>query len=176
MAAELHLLREADSHRALADGLVARAFGPGRYAKAAERLRENSTPLAELCFLAWRGERAVGCVRLWPIAIGDAPALLLGPIAVESGERSEGIGAALIRTACDAARAQGHPRIVLVGDEAYFGRFGFRRLTDVDLPGPVDRDRVLGLALREGAFEGVGGPVLAAPSQTSPRALRLAAE
>jgi predicted N-acetyltransferase YhbS len=65
---------------------------------------------------------------------------------------------------------------VLVGDEAYFGRFGFRRLTDVDLPGPVDRDRVLGLALREGAFEGVGGPVLAAPSQTSPRALRLAAE
>src|SRR5215469_188927 len=111
--------RAADAE--LVEGVVARAFGPGRYAKAAERLREGSSPIRSLSFLAWQGETAVGSVRLWPIAIGETPALLLGPIAVEDEHRSAGVGAALVRRACEAAAAAGHRLILLVGDEPYFG-------------------------------------------------------
>src|SRR5579863_8445477 len=125
---------------ALADGLIARAFGPGRYAKAAERLREGSSPVLELSFIAWRGARAVGCVRLWPIAIGPTEALLLGPFAVDESERSAGVGAALIDRACEAAAAAGHAIVLLVGDLAYFSALGFERTRGVRLPGPVDPD------------------------------------
>lgn len=141
--------------------LVGAAFGPGRFVKTAERLREGSGPLAALSFVAWNGDEAVGCVRLWPITIGAAPAILLGPFAVSDRYRSRGIGLALVETACQAAQAQGHAVVLLVGDEAYFSRNGFARVPrgQVTLPGPVDAGRVLWRGLKAGALDAVGGPV-----------------
>src|SRR5580704_6200851 len=109
----------------LVEGLIDRAFGPGRFAKTAERLREGRVPDLSLSFVAWSEGRAVGCVRQWPILIGDAPAVLLGPIAVEEDRRHEGLGASLIQRACDAAREAGCGAILLVGDVPLFGPFGF---------------------------------------------------
>jgi predicted N-acetyltransferase YhbS len=175
MNRELVLAPERPSDAPLADALIARAFGPGRFAKAAERLRENARPDLDLSFIAWRGERAVGCVRLWPVAVGPTPALLLGPFAVDTAERSAGVGAALIRRACEAAEEAGHGVVVLVGDLAYFGDLGFSRAPRVALPGPVDPARVLVRALVPGAADGLEGLVAAATPRFWPL-LAVAAE
>jgi len=162
----------------LADALIARAFGPGRFVKAAERLRENSAHIPELSFVAWIDGRAVGCVRLWPIMIGEAPALLLGPFAVDEAERSAGVGAALIRRACEAARDVGHAVVLLVGDQGYFGELGFAVARGVAMPGPVDPRRVLARALKPRATDELAGPVRAASRavRTEAPVLALAAE
>jgi predicted N-acetyltransferase YhbS len=165
MSRPLFLAPERPADAAAADALIARAFGPGRHAKAAERLREGGAPAAGLAFLAWVDGRAVGTVRLWPITIGETPALLLGPIAVDGAERGAGIGAALVRRACEAASAAGHSLVLLVGDEAWFGPLGFaataaRRIV---MPGPVDQKRVLVRALAAGAADALAGPARAAP-------------
>ena len=131
--------RPADA--AAAEDLVDAAFGPGRYAKTAERLREGNTPV--LAFVARRDRRVVGSVRLWPVTVGGAPALFLGPIAVDEAERKSGVGAALVEAACAAAEERGWSTVLLVGDTPYFGRFGFQRAEGVTLPGPVDPRRVL---------------------------------
>lgn len=175
MSASFDLRPERPDDAALADGLIERAFGPGRYAKAAERLREGSSPIRELSFIAWRGERAVGCVRLWPIAVGETEALLLGPFAVEEADRNAGVGAALIGRACKAAATAGHAVVLLVGDLAYFGPLGFSRTRGVRMPGPVDPGRVLARALKPGATDGLTGEVRIA-SPTRPTPLALAAE
>jgi predicted N-acetyltransferase YhbS len=139
--------------------LVAAAFGPGRYAKTAERLRERNAASAGLSFVAREGGRVVGSVRLWPVLIGEAQALFLGPIAVEDSRRRAGLGAQLVERACAEARRAGCKAVLLVGDEPYFGRFGFQRCAAV-MPGPVDPRRVLINVLAPGAvFE---GPVRAA--------------
>ncbi len=126
-----------------ADALVARAFGPGRFAKAAERLREGRPQLCDLCVVARRDGELVGCVRQWPITVGDTPALLLGPIAVDADHRSHGLGAALVRRAREVADAAGFRHTLLVGDLEFFGPLGFAVATGVTLPGPVDPRRVL---------------------------------
>jgi len=135
----------------LVDGLIARAFGPGRFVKTAERLREGNRPLLDLSFVAWRNGSAVGCVRVWPIRIGEAPALLLGPFAVEEEFRGQGLGAALIVRACDAASKAGHEWMLLVGDAEFFVPLGFARAQGVTLPGPVDPRRVLLRRLNDGS-------------------------
>ncbi|MBV9993860.1 MAG: N-acetyltransferase [Caulobacteraceae bacterium] len=144
--------------------LVLEAFGPGRYAKTAERLREGAAPVTDLSFVAWEGGQAVGCVRLWPLQIGDRAGLLLGPFAVDPRFRSRGLGAALIARACSAAAAAGWELVLLVGDEPYYRPLGFAAApaARLVLPGPVDRRRVLVRALKEGADQGLEGPVLAA--------------
>jgi predicted N-acetyltransferase YhbS len=151
--------RPEDHH--LVDVLIERAFGPGRFAKTAERLREGNTPRRDLSLVAWAGGEAVGCVRMWPIHIGDSPAVLLGPFAVDDAWRSQGLGAQLIEAACEAAGRADVKIVLLVGDEPYFRKLGFQIAPDggAVLPGPVDRRRVLWRALRPGALEGVSGPV-----------------
>ena len=144
------------------DALILRAFGPGRYAKAAERLREGREPLHDLSFVAWERGRIVGVVRLWAVKVGDTPAVFLGPIAVETSHRSAGLGAALIERCCEAAIAAGHALIVLVGDMPLFGPHGFVPAPHVTMPGPVDRRRVLARALQPGADEALEGLVSAA--------------
>ena len=178
MASPLTLAPERLSDAPLADALIAHAFGPGRLAKAAERLREHSAHIPELSFVAWIDGRAVGCVRLWPIMVGATPALLLGPFAVDEAERSAGVGAALMRRACEAAKDASHAVVLLVGDQAYFGEFGFSRARDVRMPGPVDPRRVLVRALTPGAADGLAGPVRAAPlvARREAPVLALAAE
>ncbi len=140
--------------------LIDRVFGPGRYTKTAERLREGNRPLLDISFVAHAGGVVVGSVRMWPIRIGETPAVLLGPFAVDAAWRSNGLGAALIRRACEAAAAAGHSIVLLVGDQPYYGPLGFGRAPSaVALPGPVDPARVLVNALASGAAAGLAGPV-----------------
>lgn len=162
------LAPERPDDRAAVDALIERAFGPGRYAKAAERLREGREPAPDLSIVACHKGAVVGCVRLWPIRIGDRPALLLGPFAVEAEHRGGGLGAALIERACRAASAAGHALILLVGDAAYFGPLGFSAdpARAVTLPGPVDQGRVLARALRPGGDAGLFGAVTAEAVRT----------
>ena len=155
------LVHERPEDAAAVERLVMRAFGPGRFAKAAERLRERRTPAPDLSFVAWSGGEAVGSVRQWSVTIGGRPAILLGPFAVDEAWRSQGLGAALIQRACRAAADAGHALIVLVGDEPYFGPMGFSAgpASRVQMPGPVDQRRVLVCALVPGADQGLSGPV-----------------
>lgn len=130
------------------EALVLAAFGPGRFAKTAERLRERAAIVAG--FVARDGERLLGSVRLWSIAIDDAPALFLGPIAVAADNRKAGLGAELVQ-ACLGHAAEAGLGVLLVGDVPYFGRFGFTAAPEVRLPGPVDPRRLL--------WRGEGQPV-----------------
>lgn len=139
------------------DRIVLEAFGPGRFAKTAERLREGAGIEAGL--VACVNGRVVGSVRLWRIRVGETACLFLGPIAVERSERSEGLGAALVQACIDHARTIGAASILLVGDAPYFGRFGFARIGGVNMPGPVDPARLLWLPI---AVETVAGSVSSA--------------
>lgn len=141
--------------------LSERTFGPGRFARTAYRLREGHAHLLELSFTARIGTLLVGSVRLTPVLIGQAKALLLGPLTVEPPFRSRGIGRALIGASLDAAKQAGVKLVLLVGDEPYYGRLGFKKVPKgkVRMPGPVDPERVLIAELSPGAFEGVEGAV-----------------
>jgi predicted N-acetyltransferase YhbS len=144
------------------DAIVAAAFGPGRYAKTAYRLREGVKPVAALSFVALEDVRIVGTVRYWPVMIGGQPALMLGPIAIVADRQGQGIALALMNTSLAAAREAGHRAVVLVGDEPYYGRAGFKRIQPIGritMPGPVDLSRVLGLALVDGALDAMAGEV-----------------
>ena len=153
--------RERLEDGAAVEALVAKVFGPGRFAKSAYRLREGVDPLAELSFIAIENGRLRGSVRFWPICVGVEPALLLGPLAVESDQRGRGIGIALMQAGLEQARALGHRSIILVGDPPYYARVGFAPLPAgcVKFPGPVDSGRILGLALAEGALDLLRGAV-----------------
>ena len=141
-----------------------RAFGPGRFARTAFRLREGAAPLMELSFTALVGTLLVGSVRMNPVLAGGAPALMLGPLTVEPAFEGRGIGAALMSRAIEAARDKGHALVLLVGDEPYYERFGFKRVPrgQLVMPGPVDPDRLLAADLTEGALAGARGTILPA--------------
>ncbi len=166
MVTLLGLVNEAPADGAAVDALIDRAFGPGRWAKTAERLREGNAQRFDLSFVAWRERRAVGCVRMWPIRIGGAPALLLGPFAVDPALRGQGLGARLLRHACQAVDAAGEGPILLIGDEPYYAPFGFSAAPGVALPGPVDPRR----ALARGA--GCSNPPLAKRGEGDRAAIR----
>ncbi len=136
-----------------------RTFGPGRFARTAYRVRERSPHLLDLSFTARIGTLLVGSVRLSLIRIGEVPALLLGPLTIEPPFRGRGIGAKMLERALADARTAGYRLVVLVGDEPYYARAGFKRIPKrrVTLPGPVDPARLLVAELVEGAFEGVSG-------------------
>lgn len=131
------------------------AFGPGRFARTAYRLREGVAHDPTLSFVAiWRGG-LVGSVRLTPIAIGAFDALLLGPLAVHPCAANRGIGRRLVRVAVEEARAQGHRLVLLVGDLSYYGPLGFSPVWQnaITLPGPVDPGRVLAARINDEAHE-----------------------
>lgn len=148
----LRIEAEHPSDAASVEALVLAAFGPGRFAKTAERLRERATCAAG--FVAREGGRVIGSVRLWAVTVGETPALFLGPIAVDAAQRSAGLGADLVEACIAHATASGSAGVLLVGDPPYFGRFGFVAAPDVTLPGPVDPRRLLWLPL---AVETVSG-------------------
>ncbi|HEY8580235.1 MAG TPA: N-acetyltransferase [Beijerinckiaceae bacterium] len=138
-----------------------RAFGPGRFARTAYRLREGTAPDFALSMVAHVGTLLVGSNIMTPVRCGDAEMMLLGPLTVEPAFRSRGIGEALALRSIEAARAAGQKLVILVGDEPYYARLGFKRTPPgrLALPGPVDPARVLVCELVDGAFEGVSGPV-----------------
>ncbi|GGC88323.1 GNAT family N-acetyltransferase [Chelatococcus reniformis] len=138
-----------------------RAFGPGRYARTAYRLREGRAHRADLSFTSLVGTLLVGSVRLSSVIAGDVPALLLGPLAVEPAFEGRGIAGELIRAALAAGRDAGEGLVLLVGDPPYYGRFGFQPVTpgQLSLPGPVDPARVLCVELVPGILERARGAV-----------------
>ena len=157
----LTILAETADDAAAIERLHERTFGPGRYARSAYRIREGRAHSFDLSFTARIGTLLVGSVRLTPICIGDTPALLLGPLTVEPPFRSHGIGRALIERSLAEAKARQHKLVVLVGDEPFYGKSGFKRLPkgQVTMPGPVDPDRLLAAELIPGAANGVAGMV-----------------
>src|SRR6201987_3232782 len=138
-----------------------RTFGPGRFVLSAYRLREHVDHLRELSFTARIGTLLVGSVRQLPILIGDTKALMLGPLTVEPPFRSRGVGRALLDRALNDAKAKGHRVVVLVGDEPYYGRVGFKAIPKgrATMPGPVDYKRLLVAELVDGAFSDVSGAI-----------------
>jgi len=152
---------EAPDDAVAIERLHERTFGPGRYAKTAYRLREQVDHIRELSFTARIGTLLIGSVWLSPIRIGETKALLLGPVTVEPAFRDQGVGQALIERALRQAKDKGHRLVVLIGDEAYYEKCGFKRIPRgrAMMPGPVDPARLLLAELAEGAFEGVSGPI-----------------
>jgi predicted N-acetyltransferase YhbS len=155
------ILQETPDDAETIERLNARTFGPGRFAKSAYRLREEVAHVPELSFTARVGTLMVGSVRLSPILIGTTKALLLGPLTIEPPFRSRGIGQKLIVRALEEAKRQGHRLVVLVGDEPYYGRSGFKPAAKgrITMPGPVDPTRLLVAELAPGAFDSVSGAI-----------------
>ncbi|HEY0234309.1 MAG TPA: N-acetyltransferase [Afipia sp.] len=161
---------ERASDVAAREALLDASFGEGRHARTCQRLRDGRAPAEGLAFTAVHQGRVVGTVRLWHVSAGGIPALVLGPLAVDSSCRSLGIGAALMNHALAAAKARGHGSVILRGDPAYYARFGFSaaKTGDLSLPGPFERERLLAVELREGVLDGAWGMIVATGSKARP--------
>ena len=154
------LMRETKDDWWEVEALYDLCFAPGREALSSYRLRDGVDPVADLCLVA-RDEGGIigGAIRYWPVQVGGAKVLLLGPVAVHPTRQGEGLGGVLIRQSLDKAQALGWERVLLVGDEPYYKRFGFLRINGVVMPPPTNPARVLAWALGEGAWDGVRGDV-----------------
>lgn len=152
-----HIVSERPGDDVAIEALLDHAFGPGRFAKSSERVREVAEFRPDLSFCAWDGDRLVGSVRMWKVHVGGVPLIFLGPLAVEADQRKHGTGGMLVQRACQACEAAGYPVVLLVGDPPYFQRFGFSvEMTGaVRMPSPVDQRRVLA----RGATEPLAGLV-----------------
>lgn len=146
-------------------------FAPGREALSSYRLRDGVPPIRDLSAVARDAEGGVaGAIRFWPVRVGGAPTLLLGPVAVHPTHQGEGLGGVLIRDSLARAGGQGWGRVLLIGDYPYYRRFGFRRMQGVAFPPPTNPARVLGQALHPGAWDGIAGPVEAYGDAPLPQA------
>ena len=133
-------------------------FAPGREALSSYRLRDGVAPVAALCQVARdAGGVLAGAVRFWPVLVGKSEALLLGPIAVHPTRQGEGLAGSLIAGSVARAWDLGWSRVLLVGDLPFYQRYGFERLTGVEMPPPPNPERVLGL----GDWAALTGPVTA---------------
>src|ERR1700730_18634425 len=143
------------------EALLDACFGDNRHTRTCQRLRDRPAPAEGLALSAVRQGRLVGTVRLWHASAGGAPALMLGPLAVGGSCRSLGVGAALMERALAVAMARGHGAVVLLGDAPYYAGFGYTadKTGELRLPGPFERERLLGLELREGALDGAWGMI-----------------
>lgn len=141
--------------------LLDACFGANRSLRTCQRLRDGRAPAEGLALSAVGQGRLLGTVRLWHVSAGGVPALVLGPLAVDASCRKLGVGAALMDHALAAAKARGHRAVILLGDAHYYARFGFsaQKAIRLTLPGPFERDRLLGLELCEGAFDGASGMI-----------------
>ncbi|MBX2853441.1 MAG: N-acetyltransferase [Rhodobacteraceae bacterium] len=167
----LRIIAETEADHDEVETLYDLSFAPGRTALSSYRLRDGVDPVAALSLIARDDyDVLVGAIRFWPIEVAAEPpalfrrwpALLLGPIAVHPTRQGEGVGAALMKLSLERAAELGWARVVLVGDEPYYRRFGFTRAKAEELifPPPVNPSRVLALALVEGAMSEVAGVVV----------------
>jgi predicted N-acetyltransferase YhbS len=155
---------QAGDHPAI-EHLLDLAFGLSRWTKTSYRLREGNTAIDGLSLVTREADFGLtGAISFWPLKIGEAgsDALLLGPLAVHPQRQNIGIGRALMQSGLGKAKALGHRLVILVGDEPYYARVGFKRVphNQIELPGPVDPDRLLYLELAEGALALAKGLVL----------------
>jgi predicted N-acetyltransferase YhbS len=155
-------LPEMPAHDREIEAINEEAFGPGRFARAAYRIREGGPHERALSFVALAEGNVVGSVRMTRIAAGAGRAMLLGPLAVRPPFKNLGIGRRLVELALQAAREAGQPVVILVGDEPYYGPLGFSRIPrgQITMPRPVDPDRLLAAELIPGALAALSGEVL----------------
>jgi predicted N-acetyltransferase YhbS len=160
------------------EALLDACFGENRHTRTCQRLRDGRTPAEGLGLSVVLRGKLVGTLRLWHVSAGGKPALMLGPLAVEESCRKLGVGAALMDHALAAATARGHHAVILLGDAPYYARFGFSaaKTGELSLPGPFERNRLLGLELRDGALDGAWGmitPAAPVPKTKASRAARV---
>lgn len=161
---DFHIRPETLGDETALSKLSAEAFGPGRFARSAYRVREGVPPVTTLSLAGWRNGTLVGGIRFTAISVGEQEnALLLGPLVVAPEEKGNGYGRALAEEGLARARAEGFGLVLLVGDMPYFGRFGFAPVAPgkIVLPGPVDPARLLALELEPGALAKASGKVKA---------------
>jgi predicted N-acetyltransferase YhbS len=158
-ATDFAYLQEQEAHDPQIDEINEEAFGPGRYARAAYRIREGGPHERSLSFVAVQGETVIGSVRMTRVAAGKGRALLLGPLAVRPEWKNIGVGRRRVGIALEAAAKAGAGAVVLVGDEPYYGPLGFQRVPrgQLSLPGPVDLNRLLAHEIRPGAVAALTG-------------------
>jgi predicted N-acetyltransferase YhbS len=161
-AAPFAIRAERGSDVAAREQLLDVCFGPGRDARTCQRIRDGRLPAEGLAFSAVAQGKLVGTVRLWHVSAGGRVALVLGPLAVDPACQKLGVGGALMRHAIEAARKLGHAAIILLGDAPYYARFGFEaaKAAELHLPGAFERERLLGLELREGALDSAWGMIV----------------
>lgn len=159
--ADVTYLPEAQAHDAEIEHINEEAFGPGRFARAAYKIREGGPHERALSFVAVHDGNVIASVRLTRIAAGKGHALLLGPLAVRPPFKNLGIGRRLVAISLEAAEKAGQPAVVLVGDEPYYGPLGFKRIPrgQVSMPRPVDLDRILAVEIEPGAVSQLTGEV-----------------
>jgi predicted N-acetyltransferase YhbS len=172
-AAPFAIRAERSSDVVAREALLDACFGLNRHARTCQRLRDGRAPAEGLALSAVAHGRLVGTLRLWHVSAGRVQALVLGPLAVDPSCREFGIGATLMNHALAAAKRRGHGAVLLLGDAPYYGRFGFSTLRtgELSLPGPFERDRLLGIELREGALDGACGMIVptGAPAENPAR-------
>jgi hypothetical protein len=144
------------------EALLDAAFGENRQQRTCQRLRDRRAPAEGLAFSAVARGKVVGTVRLWHVSAGGVPALVLGPLAVGAAFRKLGVGATLMTCALAAARARGHRAVLLLGDAAYYERFGFsaEKTSELMLPGAYEQERLLAVEFVPGALDGAWGMIV----------------
>ncbi len=159
--ADVTYLPEVPAHDAEIDSINEEAFGPGRFARAAYKIREGGPHDRTLSFVAVSDGLAVASVRMRPVVAGDGRSYMLGPLAVRPAYKNLGIGRRLVSIALEAAQRAGAPSVILVGDEPYYGPLGFKRIPrgQISMPRPVDLDRLLAVELVPGAVATLTGEV-----------------
>jgi predicted N-acetyltransferase YhbS len=174
-AAPLVIRSERASDVVAREALLDACFGANRHLRTCQRLRDGRAPAEGLALSALAQGRLVGTLRLWHVRAGGVAALVLGPLAVDPCCRGLGVGAALMRQALAAVKSRGHGAVILLGDAPYYARFGFSadKTGELSLPGPFERDRLLGLELRQGALDSASGLIVpTGASAFVPRASR----
>jgi predicted N-acetyltransferase YhbS len=162
MTSSVEIRLETDGDAEALSRLSAEAFGPGRFARSAYRVREGVPPVASLCLCAALNGKLLGGIRFTAIRIGaQRNAAFLGPLVVDPAEKGKGIGRALVQEGLTLAKAEGLGLVLLVGDMPYYGRFGFQSVPfgQITLPGPVDPARLLALELIPGSLADAVGQV-----------------
>jgi predicted N-acetyltransferase YhbS len=175
-AAPFAIRAERDQDVVAREALLDACFGESRQQRTCQRLRDGRTPAEGLALTAVAQGRLVGTLRLWHVSAGGVRALVLGPLAVDPACQKLGVGAALMRRALAVAKARGHGAVILLGDAPYYARFGFSGLKtgELALPGPFERDRLLGLELVEGALDGAWGMIVPTGAPAAERPARRA--
>lgn len=141
MTIRLAPLADADPHAV--EALLDAAFGVDRHRRTAYRIRAGTSAIPALSFAAFDGSRLIGSLQSWPVALDHVPMILVGPVAVAPDVQRGGVGKALMTALLDAA-----PRdpLVMIGDPEYYARFfGFSAAATQgwQVPGPVERHRLL---------------------------------
>lgn len=176
MSLDVAYAQELAAHDPEIEVINAEAFGPGRFARAAYKIREGGPHRRDLSFVGLVDGKVVASVRMTPIAAGAGRALLLGPLAVRPAFKNLGIGRKLVAMALDAARKDEWGLVILVGDAPYYTPLGFDLVVpngQLAMPRPVDPKRLLAAELVPGALEGFRGEVthagIAVDSTDEPR-------